>query len=184
MVTLRRTEIALTAFLALMLFQLAFRPVTLNAITLPLRLIKVSFAAVPSSPAYSATLVFTSAVSFEMVPAHDGIKAQGRGAYTVSDDVAHISLRLTDLAPNGVYGIQCVHAASASGAFAGNTPCSLKKPTVTADWKGKASFSIDRALLEASTAENATAIVVVLNDKDGGMPETQLSYVFPVTESL
>ena len=174
MTTVVRMEIGLMTIVALTLTQLAFRPITQAMLTTP-----VTFFAVPSAtasvrPAFSANLVFTSADTFEMAPANDDIKALGTGVYTISGSIAHISLRLANLTPNAVYGVQC-H----------DTPCSLKKPTVTADWKGRASFSIDRALLEDSTAEAATVITVDLNNKDGGMPEAQLSYIFPVpvTES-
>jgi hypothetical protein len=184
MITARRMEFGLMAVLAITLTQMAFRPITQAMITAPFTFFTVPSATASIRPAFSATLVFTSAEAFDMEPANDGVLARGTGVYTISDTVAHISLRLTNLTPNAVYAIQCVRITSASGSTTDVNPCSLKNPTVTADWRGRAFFSIDRALLEGSSAETATALRLVLNNKDGGAPFTQLSYSFPVTESL
>lgn len=158
-------EVGLTAALACVLVQMAFRPVTQEMLYAPFRFFSVPTATASLRPAFSAVLVFTSADTFQMEPADDTVKARGGGAYTVAGDVAHISLRLTGLKPAATYAVEC------SG-----LPCSLKKPSVTADWKGRASFNIDRALLEG-----AAVIAVVLNGKGAGA-EAQLSYSLPVTE--
>lgn len=169
MITARRVEVGFMAVLALMSVQMAFRPFTLKAFAFPLKLVTVSFAPTPSSsPAYSANLVFTSVASFEMVPAHESVKSAGTGAYTVSDDVAHLSVRLTGLKPDATYAVRC-----------SDEPCSLKKPTVVADWKGRAFWSADRApLTEADSAAGALVAVAII-DKEGitGSPELSFAVI-------
>lgn len=184
MITVVRMEVGLLAVTALVITQLAFRPITQSMISAPFAFFSVPSVAASVRPAFSAVLVFTSVDAFEMVPVDDSVKARGVGAYTVAGDVAHIGLRLTDLTPNAVYAIQCTRIDSVSGSSIDTNPCSLKKQTITADWKGRASFAIDRGLLEDSSAEIKTAITVVLSNKDGGAPEIQLSYSLPVIESL
>ncbi len=172
MITARRVEIGLMALLALVSVQMVFRPFTLYAFAFPLKLTTVSFAPTPSSsPAYSASLVFTSVASFEMAPADssaesaENVKSVGTGAYTVSDDVAHLSVRLTGLTPNATYAVRCSDA-----------PCSLKKPTVIADWKGRAFWSADRAPLTEADSVLGALVTVALIDKEGIMGSPELSY--------
>lgn len=172
MVTVRRVEVGLMAVLALMFVQMAFRPFTLKAFAFPLKLVTVSFAPTPtSSPAYSANLVFTSVTSFEMVPADssaepaEGVKSVGTGAYTVADDVAHLSLRLTGLKPDATYAIHCA-----------GVPCSLKKPTVTADWKGRAFWSMDRTPFAEADSAVEYLVAVSYVDKEGVVGNSELSY--------
>jgi len=166
MITARRVEVGLMALLAMIFVQMAFRPFTLKAFAFPLTLMTVPFAPAPSSsPAYSANLVFTSVASFEMAPADENVKSVGTGAYTVSDDVAHLSLRLTGLKPDATYAIQCA-----------DEPCSLKKPTVTADWKGRAFWSVDRVPLAEADSAAGFLVAVAYVDKEGVTGNPELSY--------
>ena len=58
-----------------------------------------------------------------------------------------------------------------------DAPCSLKKPTVTADWDGRAFWAVDRAPFEGAATGAGTLVSITRIEKEGVIESPELSYM-------